>query len=272
MTVFNKGVYVALVTPFTTNDDIDWKSLEILLRFHKFHNTTGIILLGTTGESPTLSEDEKKQIVKFVSKNISDMGLIVGVGGNNTKQVVEFTKYCNQYAQGLMVTVPNYNKPTQEGIYQHFKKISESTKLPIMMYNIPSRCGINMNYETVIKLYNDCNNISAIKEASGSLSQIQDIMNNCDIKVYAGDDSQLVPVMALGGYGVISVYANLNPAKVLICLDYCIQNNYPMAQKTYFEYHNKVKELFVKSNPINVKELLFSEKIITNKDCRLPLL
>ena len=170
-----------------------------------------------------------------------------------------------------MVTVPNYNKPMQEGIYQHFKKISENTTLPIIMYNIPSRCGVNMNHETVVRLYKDYENIKAIKEASGSLSQIQDIMNKCNIMVFAGDDAQLLPVMALGGCGVISVLANINPAIVMDTFEYCKFNNYEEARKNYFIYHNKINELFKETNPIPIKRLM-SENGMLKQIYRLPLL
>jgi 4-hydroxy-tetrahydrodipicolinate synthase len=272
MKKITNGVYVAIITPFTGEDKIDYKSLLNLINYHFNVGTNGIVLLGTTGESPTLTDEEQKNLVQFVYDNKQNLNLIIGVGGNNTKKVIEFTKWCNSFADGLMVTVPNYNKPSQEGIYMHFKKISENTSLPIMMYNIPSRCGVNMSYETVVKLYNDCKNIVAIKEASGSLGQIQDIINNCTIKLFAGDDSQLVPVMSIGGAGVISVYANINSKAVLDCYNLCVLDNYIEASKIYFLYHNRVKELFIKTNPIPVKELMAEQNMITNKSCRLPLL
>jgi 4-hydroxy-tetrahydrodipicolinate synthase len=268
---FKPGVYVALVTPFENEDNIDYTALKNLLDFHNEKKTMGVVLLGTTGESPTLSMDEKKELVKFVKQNKGNLDLVVGVGGNNTREVIAFTKYCNDYADSLMVTVPNYNKPMQDGIFQHFSKISESTLLPIMMYNIPSRCGVNMTYETIVKLYHYSKNIVAIKEASGDLGQIQDIMNNCDIDIFAGDDSQLVPVMALGGKGVVSVYANINPTPVLTVFNSCLWNQFETARTEYFKYHNKVKELFVKTNPIPVKEMMAEQGMINNY-LRLPLM
>ena len=265
------GVYVAIITPFTNNDTIDYESLKKLINYHNNIGTNGIVLLGTTGESSTLDYDEQKDLVQFVNKIKNKLNLIIGVGGNNTKKVIEFTKWCNSFADGLMVTVPNYNKPSQDGIYMHFKTISENTQLPIMMYNIPSRCGVNMNFETVVKLYNNCENIKAIKEASGSLGQIQDIINNCNIKIFAGDDSQLVPIMSIGGSGVISVYANINSKSVLDCYNKCVSGDYIEASRLYFNYHNNVKDLFVKTNPIPVKEMMAEQNMINNKVCRLPL-
>jgi 4-hydroxy-tetrahydrodipicolinate synthase len=265
------GVYVALITPFKTDEEIDYDSLKKLIEYQNQKQTTGIVLLGTTGESPTLSSDEKKELVKYVSQNKGNLDLIVGVGGNNTREVIEFTKYTNQYADGLMVTVPSYNNPMQEGIFQHFVKISESTNLPIMMYNIPSRCGVNMNYLTTVKLYKTCENIVAIKEASGDLGQIQDIMKNCDIDIFAGDDSQLVPVMALGGKGVVSVYANLEPTPVIKTYEYCVENQYDKARQEYFNYHDEIIKLFVETNPIPAKKILASKGVI-QKVFRLPLM
>lgn len=269
-TKLKSGVYVALITPFKKNEDIDYDALKKLIDYQNKKETTGIVLLGTTGESPTLSSDEKKELVKYINSKKGNLELIVGVGGNNTREVIEFTKYCEDKADGLMVTVPSYNKPMQEGIYQHFVKISESTKLPIMMYNIPSRCGVNMNYLTTVKLYKNCENIVAIKEASDDLGQIQDIMKNCDIDIFAGDDSQLVPVMSLGGKGVVSVYANLEPTPVIKTYKYCVENQYDKAREEYFNYHDEIIKLFVETNPIPAKKILAAQGII-QKVFRLPL-
>ena len=265
------GVYVSLITPFDENENIDYQNLENLINFHKIKNTTGIVLLGTTGESPTLTTDEKFELVKFVSQRKEHLSLIVGVGGNCTRDVKKFTVTCNQYADGLMVTVPNYNKPMQEGIYQHFKVVADSTNLPIMMYNIPSRCGVNMNTKTIIRLYNQCENIVAIKEASGDLGQIQDIMKGCKILIYAGDDSQLVPIMSLGGSGVVSVYANIEPNSVYDTYYVCIQNKYEESRYKYFSYHEEIKKLFVETNPIPLKKIMANRGMI-KKVFRLPLM
>jgi 4-hydroxy-tetrahydrodipicolinate synthase len=268
---FKPGVYVALVTPFKNDEEIDFDSLKNLINFQNEKKTTGIVFLGTTGESPTLSLEEKKELVKFVSKIKRNLDLIVGVGGNNTREVVQFTKFCEEYTDGIMVTVPSYNKPMQDGIYAHFKTIANSTLKPIMMYNIPSRCGVNMTSQTIIRLYNEFENIVAIKEASGNLGQILDIINSCDIDVFAGDDSQLVPVMSIGGKGVVSVYANIDPTPVLNTFNSCIWNQYENAKEKYFTYHSKINELFMKTNPIPVKRIM-AEKGMINQVYRLPLI
>lgn len=265
------GVYVALVTPFTKDDEICFSILKELVDFHIESKTTGLVLLGTTGESPTLSHQEKCEIVKFVYEEAKGkIDIIVGVGGNNTKEVINFMNYCNSYADGLLVTVPNYNKPTQEGIYYHFEEISKKTSLPIMMYNIPSRCGVNMEPETIAKL-SKIENIVAIKEASGSISQLQEIKKLCDIKIFSGDDALILPTIALGGVGVVSVLGNILPKVVLEMVDLCLNNDFDKASKLYYQYHEKIKTLFIETNPIPIKEIMSQNNMLLNK-YRLPML
>ena len=266
-----KGVYVALVTPFTKDNEVCFNTLKTLVDFHITSGTTGLVLLGTTGEAPALSTGEKCQIVKFVytiaEKKID---VVVGVGGNNTKEVIDFIYYCNSFADALLVTVPNYNRPTQDGIYCHFEEIAKKTSLPIMMYNIPSRCGVNMEPETIAKL-NKIENIVAIKEASGSISQLQEIKKQCDIMIFSGDDSLILPTIALGGVGVVSVLANILPKVVLELVELSLTNNFDKASKLYYQYHEKIKTLFIETNPIPIKEAMSQNKMLLNI-YRLPML
>ena len=267
------GVYVALVTPFNKNNTICWSSLEKLINFHIEKNTTGLVLLGTTGEAPTLTYTEKTDIIDFVYKKADKkIDIVVGVGGNNTEEVKQLAIYCQNkgVADSLMVTVPNYNKPTQEGIYQHFKQIADYVKLPIMMYNIPSRCGVNMTPETVEQIYGDCDNVVAIKEASGSLEQAIKIKSLCDINIFSGDDSLILPILAIGGVGVISVASNILPWEISHIVSE-FNNNIELSRKLYFKFHNFIKALFVTTNPVPVKYLLSKIDLINNDIVRLPL-
>jgi 4-hydroxy-tetrahydrodipicolinate synthase len=266
-----KGVYVALVTPFTKDNEICFNTLQTLVDFHITSGTTGLVLLGTTGEAPALSTEEKCQIVKFVytiAKKKIDV--VVGVGGNNTKEVIDFIYYCNSFADALLATVPNYNRPTQDGIYRHFEEISKKTSLPIMMYNIPSRCGVNMEPETIAKL-SKIENIVAIKEASGSISQLQEIKKQCDIMIFSGDDSLILPTIALGGVGVVSVLANILPNIVLELVELSLNNDFDKAGKLYYQYHEKIKTLFIETNPIPIKEAMAQNNMLLNQ-YRLPML
>jgi 4-hydroxy-tetrahydrodipicolinate synthase len=274
--LIKNGVYVALVTPFNKNNTICWSSLEKLINFHIEKNTTGLVLLGTTGEAPTLTYTEKTDIIDFVYKKAEKkIDIVVGVGGNNTEEVKQLAIYCQNkgIADSLMVTVPNYNKPTQEGIYQHFKQIADYVKLPIMMYNIPSRCGVNMEPETILRL-SKLDNIVGIKEASGSLTQIHQINTLIDdenFKIFSGDDALILPVMSLGGCGVVSVLGNILPDVVLQIVNLCLENNFKDATKLYYKYHEKIESLFIETNPIPIKEILFQKNMIEN-NYRLPLL
>ena len=207
---FNSGVYTVLVTPFDDNNNIDFDSLDNLIDKQLNSNVTGLVILGTTSESPTINLEEKKSIVNFVYKRVSGKKkLIVGVGGNNTNNVINFSQFCENLCDGFMVTVPNYNKPTQNGIYQHFSEISNKfPNKPIILYNIPSRCCVNMLPETVKKIYDNHSNVLAIKEASGSMDQVMKIKSLCDIKIFSGDDALVLPIIAF-------FISRKDPSKVL---------------------------------------------------------
>jgi 4-hydroxy-tetrahydrodipicolinate synthase len=270
---FNSGVYTVLVTPFDDNNNIDFDSLDNLIDKQLNSNVTGLVILGTTSESPTINLEEKKSIVNFVYKRVSGKKkLIVGVGGNNTNNVINFSQFCENLCDGFMVTVPNYNKPTQNGIYQHFSEISNKfPNKPIILYNIPSRCCVNMLPETVKKIYDNHSNVLAIKEASGSMDQVMKIKSLCDIKIFSGDDALVLPIMSLGGDGVISVLSNLCPDKVFEIYDDCFNNDYNSARKNYFKLHQLIKLLFIETNPVPVKEFLFNLGLIKTNNVRLPL-
>ena len=233
------------------------------------------MLLGTTSESPTLNEYEKKEIVKFTHDFVDNRkNIIVGVGGNNTTATIDFAKYCFDYCTGFMVTVPNYNKPTQDGIYQHFYAICQNSELkekPVIMYNIPSRCGVNMLPETVVRIAHDCPNVLAIKEASGSIDQAMRIKELCDIKIFSGDDALILPIMSIGGSGVISVASNIIPKYICNIVDSCLDDNYLDARKMFYKAYKFIKMLFIETNPSPIKYILYRISLINNDIMRLPL-
>ena len=270
-----KGVYTVIVTPFKNDLSVNYNDLELLIKYQKNSGVVGIVILGTTSESPTLSIEEKQEIIKFVHKRTvnTNIKLIIGVGGNNTAEVIYLSQFCVPYCDALMITVPNYNKPSQEGIKQHF--ISISKKVPntsIIMYNIPSRCGVNMEPETVKYLYENCHNIRAIKEASGSLNQAIQIINTCNIQVFSGDDALTIPIIASGGHGVISVISNLFPEQMVILKSFCLDNNYNDARELYNKLHKFIKLLFVETNPTPIKYVLYKFNLISTDNVRLPLI
>jgi len=268
-----KDLFVAIITPFDENFHIDYKSLTRLLN-HLFNSPiTGIVVLGTTGEAPCLSNTEKLNLVKFIwSYKITNnyrKQIIVGIGGNNTTECIEFGKTIKDYCNYIMITVPHYNKPSQNGIYEHFKTICnyfENTKF--ILYNIPSRTGVNMTPKCVERCYKDFKNIVSIKESSGSINQIMDIKSSCNINIFSGDDVSIISTNSLGGVGLISVIGNLIPnqlSEMIFCED-------PEEQlKLFYKMYDLMKIIFIDTNPVPIKYLLQQLNIIDNYNVRLPL-
>ena len=273
--MFEEGVYTVLVTPFNEDGNISYSCLDELVLRQMNKGVQGIITIGTTSESPTISLEEKKNMIKYIwNKYNGQIDIIIGIGGNNTKEVINFGQYCADYSDGLMVTVPYYNKPSQNGIFEHFFQIANANKIntkPIMLYNIPSRCGVNMNPDTIINLVNICNNIVAIKEASGSIDQALQIKLGCNIKIFSGDDALLLPLMSIGAVGVISVASNLLPEYFVNMVNLCNNNNFDEARYKYSKVHNLIKALFIDTNPVPLKYLLEKINVIKNSTVRLPL-
>lgn len=271
----DKGIYTVLVTPFTSDNSIDFVSYDKLMNHVNNSPVEGVVVLGTTSESPTLNINEKEDLVKRVWQKFSgNKKVVIGVGGNNTSETLNFAENVKDYCDYMMVTVPYYNKPSQEGIKMHFETICNSESLKdkkFMLYNIPSRCGVNMNSDTVAYLYNKFSNIVAIKEASGSLTQVMDIKSKCDIQIFAGDDSQILPIMTLGGCGVISVIGNICPNKIHEIYSLFELNEIILARKKFFKLYELMKVLFIETNPVPTKELLKYMNIFNRSDPRLPL-
>lgn len=274
--VFDKGeVYTVIVTPFDEEDKIIYSDFDNLINYQIKNGVNGIILLGTTSESPTIDSEEQQEIVDYVWNRFNgQIKIVVGIGGNNTKKVIEFGRFCIDKCNAFMVTVPNYNKPTQNGIFEHFLKIAQDDILKnkeIIIYNIPSRCGINMDPDEIIGLYNICENITAIKEASGSLTQIRKIKERCNINIYSGDDLNILPIMSLGGVGVISVASNIMPKEICELVNLCNNNNFSRANSIFYQISELIENLFLVSNPIPIKYVLFKNGLISNDNMRLPL-
>ena len=271
----DKGIYTVLVTPFTSDNSIDYFSYDKLMDHVNNSPVEGVVVLGTTSESPTLNITEKEDLVKKVWQKFSgNKKVVIGVGGNNTSETLNFADNVKDYCDYMMVTVPYYNKPSQEGIKMHFETICNSDNLKdkkFMLYNIPSRCGVNMSPDTVAYLYNNFSNIVAIKEASGSLTQVMDIKSKCDIQIFAGDDSQILPIMTLGGSGVISVIGNICPNKIHEIYSLFELNEIILARKKFYKLYELMKVLFIETNPVPTKELLKYMNIFSRSDPRLPL-
>lgn len=276
MTELNlKGLGVALITPFKNDDSIDFESLSNLIEFQLNNGTNYIVALGTTAETPTLNKEEKVSITRFIVEKVGGrVPIIVGIGGNNTKALIEDLKTTDFSGISAILSVtPYYNKPTQEGLYQHYKALSEASPLPVVLYNVPGRTGVNMTSETTLRIANDCKNVIAVKEASGNLDQIEKIIKGAPkgFSVISGDDAITTAVIQMGGIGVISVFGNAFPKEMSKLVDSALNGDpHIVRNKMEEEYNNLFHLIFVEGNPSGVKSILFQKGMIENK-LRLPL-
>ena len=262
-----------MVTPFTDNGEVDYTEVK-RLALHLIENgNDSILVCGTTAETPTLTHDEKINIVKTVKEAVGDkVPVLVGTGTNNTVTTIEATKEMEAAgADGVLVVAPYYNKPSQEGLYQHFKAVAESTELPVILYNIPGRCGINMSPELIARL-SKVPNIVAVKEAGGSIEQVSQIKQlvDDDFIIYSGDDSLTLPMMAVGGYGVISVAGHVIGKEIHAMVDAYVEGRVAEAADWHKKLYPMFKNLFITSNPVPVKYAL-SQIGFGNAKVRLPL-
>jgi len=267
-----KGSGVALVTPFNSDDSIDFVALRKLVRLQIDGGIDFLVVQGTTGESPTLSSEEKMEVLKTViEENNQQLKIVYGVGGNNTKQVGENFKSIPKGVDGILSVSPYYNKPTQLGIIEHYKYIASCTKLPIIMYNVPGRTGSNMLAETTLELAK-IDNIVAMKEASGNMEQIMEVirLKPEGFGVLSGDDALTMPLIAAGADGVISVVANALPEKFSSMVNASIEENLSKARKEHYELLPITKMFFEQGNPGGVKVAL-AKRGILNSHMRLPL-
>ena len=269
-----KGLGVALITPFKDDDSIDYAALGKLIE-HLIQNSIDyLVVLGTTAETPTLSSEEKKEVVAFVKQRVNGrVPIVLGVGGNCTSSVVAQLKNDNYDGiDAILSVVPYYNKPSQEGIYQHYKAIAQATELPIILYNVPGRTGVNMTAETTLRIAREFKNVVAIKEASGNIVQMDDIIKNkpSDFMVISGDDGITFPLITLGAVGVISVIGNAFPKEFGRMVRLALNGDYDSALRIHHEFTELFSLLFVDGNPAGVKAMLNAMGYIDNK-LRLPL-
>lgn len=250
-----EGSGVAIITPFK-DGKINYDAMGNLIEWHIENKTDAIIVCGTTGESATMSDEERKTTIKFVVDKVNKrIPVIAGSGSNNTAYSVELSKYCQEVgADGLLVVTPYYNKSTQDGLIKHFTTIAESVDIPIILYNVPGRTGVNIKPTTVEKL-SKVKNIVAIKEASGDISQVAEISRLCgdDFAIYSGNDDQIVPILSLGGSGVISVLANVLPKETHDIVEKYLSGDIEEARKLQLSLNELVSSLFIEVNPIPVK-------------------
>lgn len=269
-----KGLGVALVTPFMENGAVDFAAVARVADSLIAGGVDYILVLGTTGETPTLTKDERKALIRFVRERVAGrVRLMVGVGGNCTHDVVTTLRTWDLSGYDAILSVnPYYNKPNQEGLYQHFKAIAEASPLPVMLYNIPGRTGVNMTPATIARIAAECENVIGVKEASGDLAQMAEIKKllPSDFLLVSGDDGLTVEVVKLGGDGVISVLANAYPAetKEIVCL--ALEGNTDEADAKLKAFDGIISALFEEGNPVGIKTLLHA-KVVCSNTMRLPL-
>lgn len=268
------GMGVALITPFKEDESIDFEALSRLIEHLIQNGTDYLVVLGTTAETPTLTEEEKAAIKSFVVERVKGrIPLVLGLGGNNTRGIVEHLKHDDFTGyDSILSVVPYYNKPSQEGIYQHYSAIAQASRLPVILYNVPGRTGVNMSAETTLRLAKEYPNIVAIKEASGNITQMDDIIKNkpADFMVISGDDGITFPLLTLGAVGVISVIGNAFPKEFSKMVRLALNGDFKNALPIHHRFTELFSLLFVDGNPAGVKCLLNAMGYIENK-LRLPL-
>ncbi|MBQ5606471.1 MAG: 4-hydroxy-tetrahydrodipicolinate synthase [Prevotella sp.] len=269
-----KGLGVALVTPFTSSGAVDYIALKRLIEYQMRNGVDFFCILATTGETPTLTKDEKKRIKELVVNMVGGkLPILMGCGGYNTAAIVEELQNGDfSGIDGILSVCPYYNKPSQEGLYQHFKTIAAATEMPVILYNVPGRTGVNLSAETTVRLARDCHNIVGIKEASGNLEQIDEIIKNKPdtFDVISGDDALTFPMVACGAVGVISVIGNALPKEFSRMLRLEMKGEFESARKIHHKFTDLFSLLFVDGNPAGVKTMLHEMGMIENV-LRLPL-
>ena len=269
-----KGLGIALITPFQEDGSVDYSALKRLVQYQLDNGADFFCILATTGETPVLTAEEKQTIKNLVVELVQGrVPILMGCGGNNTAAVVEELKTGDfKGIDGILSVCPYYNKPSQEGLYQHFKAIAAATELPVVLYNVPGRTGVNMTAETTVRLARDCRNIVAIKEAGGKLEQVDEIIKNKpkDFDVISGDDALTFPMVSCGAVGVISVIGNALPREFSKMIRLQMRGEYDPARKIHHRFTDLFSLLFVDGNPAGVKFMLHEMGFIQNV-LRLPL-
>lgn len=277
MSIF-KGSGVALITPFNKDLSVDYKSLSNMINFQLNNNTDAIVICGTTGEAPTLNDKEHLNIIKFCIDNVNGkIPVIAGTGSNDTMHAVMMSKNAQKLgADGLLLVTPYYNKATQKGLEKHYKTIAQSVDIPILLYNVPTRTGCNINPKTAVNIFKQNENIVGIKEASGNLLQINEMVDyakneNVSFDLYSGNDDDVISVLQNGGIGVISVCANIAPRRTHEMVYNYIDGDIGYAKMLQEENKELSDMLFSEVNPIPIKEACYQMNLIENNELRLPL-
>ncbi|MBW6534890.1 MAG: 4-hydroxy-tetrahydrodipicolinate synthase [Mariniphaga sp.] len=268
-----KGAGVALVTPFTEENKIDFNALGKVIDNQVKGGMDYLVALGTTAETATLTAEEKKEVGEFIKKHSSGLPVVVGMGGNDTRKIIkQIEKFDFDGVAGLLIVTPYYNKPSQEGMFRHYSAIAKVSPVPIILYNVPSRTGVNLEYETVVRLAETSEKIVAVKEASGILSQITRINKYTpeNFSVISGDDVLALPIISIGGIGVISVIANALPGKLSRLIHLALEGKYDEARELHFELIDLFKLIFKEGNPGGIKALMHMQGTIQN-ELRSPL-
>jgi 4-hydroxy-tetrahydrodipicolinate synthase len=268
-----QGSIVAMVTPFR-NGKIDEPKVKELVELHVKSGTDAIVPCGTTGESPTLSHDEHRQMVELtVATAAGRIPVIAGTGSNSTSEAIDLTKHAERAGvQGALVVNPYYNKPTQEGLYRHFRAVAEATSLPILVYNIQGRTAVNIETDTMARLARDAQNIVGVKEASGSLDQMSQVILACgpDFSVLSGDDNITLPLLVIGGRGVISVIANIVPRETSEMVHAALDGDWKRARELHYKLFPLARAAFLETNPIPIKEAMAMAGML-EPEFRLPM-
>jgi 4-hydroxy-tetrahydrodipicolinate synthase len=268
-----QGSIVALVTPFR-NGHVDEAKIRELVEFHVAHGTDGIVPCGTTGESPTLSHEEHRRVIEIVVETAGRrVAVIAGTGSNSTREAIELTRHAKAVgADGALLVNPYYNKPTQEGLYQHFRAVAEAVDLPLLVYNIAGRTAVNVETDTLARLARDCKNIVGVKEASGSLDQMTQVILACgpEFSVLSGDDTLTLPLMSVGGRGVISVIANIVPKETAEMTHAALEGDWKRARELHLRLFPLARAAFIETNPIPIKEAMAMAQMIA-PEFRLPM-
>ena len=268
------GTGIAIVTPFNADGTIDWNSFRNLINFWIDGKVEYLVVLGTTGESPTIHGEEKQQVFSFVNEVVAGrLPLVAGIGSNDTNEVLHgFKNFDLKGYDAILSVSPSYNKPSQEGIFQHYKILNDKTPLPIIIYNVPARTGQNVTAETQLRIARECKNIFATKEACGDFNQVMQIIKNRppDFMVMSGDDAIALPMIALGAEGLISVIANAYPLQCSDMIRFCLQNNYEKARLLHYQYIDIINSMFTEGSPSGVKAYL-SEMGLCGNQVRLPV-
>ncbi len=269
-----KGTGVAIVTPFKNDLSIDFTALGRVINHVITGGANYIVAMGTTGESATLSREEKKAILSFVVEYVNNrIPIVFGIGGNNTQEVISSIRHTDfEGIDGILSVAPYYNKPSQRGLFQHFKEIATCTQLPLIIYNVPGRTSCNISAETCLELAHSCDNIVAVKEASGDMTQIMKIIKGKpeNFSVISGDDMLTIPIIAAGGAGVISVLANAFPAQCSELVNQALKSNFKASREIQFRFLEMTELLFIDGNPSGIKDILSILNLCHN-NVRLPL-